>query len=140
MTTQAFVFRSSDMMTRIRVDIKYGTGDPSRPYTLKFHNLALHDRGGSKPVELKHGSSGYIWIDGGKDALQFTDVGPKFTIFDYTKKSVFSVTLLDHVESDGDSHAAKPRKADFPNFSNDDSPPQSRKTKVVAPKATKSNV
>jgi hypothetical protein len=58
------VFRSTDLKTRVRVDIR-PSYDEVRPYQLSFYNLAAGDRHGSAPVELQHGDSGYIWIEEG---------------------------------------------------------------------------
>lgn len=92
----SLLFRSSDLVTRVLVTFGASQNDPLRPYTLGFHNLASGDRGGDKPVELKHGGSGWIWIDGGSSQTHTTDAGHRFTIFDTQKAIVFSVTLLPH--------------------------------------------
>ena len=52
--------RSSDLRTRVLIDFHKAPADQidTYPYQITFYNLALGDRDGDKPVELKHGESG----------------------------------------------------------------------------------
>lgn len=89
------VFRSDDMITRIRVDVRASTDDPKFPYQITFHNLHVGDRGGNKPIELQHGNSGYIWIDGGHSVSHLTAHGHVFNIRDVQKSLIASINLWD---------------------------------------------
>jgi hypothetical protein len=68
--------------------------DKDRPYIVTFYNLALGDRGGSKAVELKHSTSGYIWIEPGERVAHLTDFQHPFTIRNFNKSDIVTVTLL----------------------------------------------
>ena len=48
--------RSQDFQTRILITFNKNDDKESEhyPYTLSFYNLALIDRDGARPVELKH--------------------------------------------------------------------------------------
>jgi hypothetical protein len=64
--SSSFVVRSSDLVNRLLVTVSATEqGDVERPYFISIVNLAFGDREfGNKPVELQHGDSGFIWIDG----------------------------------------------------------------------------
>lgn len=68
--------------------------DPERPYNIGFHNLGVGLRGNNIPIELKHGNSGYIWIDSGLSLVHSTNVNHQFTVFGNDKSVAVSVTLL----------------------------------------------
>ena len=89
------VIRSADFLTRVRVDFAENADktDNDRPYSIAFYNLAVGDRGGDKPIELQHGDSGYIWIDGGESVTHATDAYHTFTIRNADKDTFFSVTI-----------------------------------------------
>lgn len=64
--SSSFIIRSSDLVNRLLVTVAATEQeDMERPYSISIVNLAYGDREfGNKPVELQHGQSGYIWIDG----------------------------------------------------------------------------
>jgi hypothetical protein len=98
-TGTGIVIRSSDMQTRIRVDFGKNPDKKdakSRPFTLSFYNLAFGDRTRDAPVELQHGSTGYIWIEGGHVVTHSTDMHHIFTLRDGDKNQVFSVALQEY--------------------------------------------
>ena len=89
------VLRSADMLTRMRIDFGKNPNatDTHRPFAISFYNLAYGDRGGDKPIELQHGASGYVWIDGGSAVKHATAPDHKFTVRNSQKSIFFSVTL-----------------------------------------------
>lgn len=90
----AFVIRSADMTSRMRVTIGENTqNDPERPYTLAFVNLSVEDRQGPFPLELQHSNAGYVWVDPGDVVEHVTAQNHIFTVRDKSKRAVFSVTI-----------------------------------------------
>jgi hypothetical protein len=89
----SLVLKSADFKTRVLVEFLSSPDEPGNPYRMSFYNLALGDRTGDDPVELKHSNSGYIWIEGGHMVSHFTSENHPFTIFDVKKHPVFTVTL-----------------------------------------------
>lgn len=90
----AFVLRSADLTTRMRVTIDQNkAADPDRPFTLSFVNLSVEDRHGPFPLELQHSNAGYVWVDPGNVVEHVTAQNHIFTIRDKTKRPVFSVTI-----------------------------------------------
>ena len=87
------VLRSADFKTRVAVHFTTDSGD-SLPYRLSFYNLANGDREGDEPVELKHSTTGYIWIDGGHVVSHYTDELHEFTINTSEKEELFTVKLI----------------------------------------------
>lgn len=92
------LFRGADLSTRVLVNFTSSDEDPERPYVIGFYNLALGDRPGDKPIELKHSDSGFIWIDGGHLVAHTTAAFHTFTIRNTDKEDVFSVTLQEDNE------------------------------------------
>ena len=96
----SFIFRAADMRSRVRVHIDRNldpdpVGSTKRPYQLTFYNLAYGDRDGDYPVELQHGQSGYLWLEGSHYVAHNTMAGHKFTIRDANHQDLFSVLLFD---------------------------------------------
>lgn len=85
------------MTTRVLVDFHQSPPDniDTYPYQVTFYNLAIGDRNGDKPIELKHGESGYLWIEGGHHASHLTGPIHKFTIRDHNREDVFSISLAE---------------------------------------------
>ena len=87
---QSFVLRSSDMSFRFRVTVDDSQGnDPEgRPFRITFHNLN-HDKKNNNlgnALELQHGKSGFVWMEGGKEQRHHTFGHKQFTIRDGQKK------------------------------------------------------
>lgn len=91
----AFVIRSADLTTRMRVSISFNKNheDRERPFTISLVNLSIEDRSGPYPVELQHSDAGYVWIDPTDVVEHITGQNHIFTIRDKTKSPVFSVTI-----------------------------------------------
>ena len=99
----SFIFRAADMRNRVRVHIDQNmdaVGTQYRPYQLTFYNLAYGDRDGDYPIELQHGQSGYLWLEGSHYVAHNTNSGHKFTIRDANHMELFSVIVFD--PNDGD--------------------------------------
>lgn len=92
----SFVIRSSDFSSRVRVSFKMNpdaTEAIDRPFTLRFVNLAMEDRSGPFPVELKHSNAGYIWIDPMEYVEHITHINHEFEIRDRNHEPVFIVSI-----------------------------------------------
>jgi len=86
----AFILRSEDMTTRIKVFIDK-SDDPARPYRLTIINLSADD---TKPqVELKHSKSGFVWIEGTHSVTHETDKEHQFEIRDNKHNPIMSVAI-----------------------------------------------
>lgn len=95
------VFIADDFRTRINVYfVDERDTSLDTPYSMSFHNLASGDRGGSVPVELKHSTSGYIWIEGGQHVSHFTAERHPFTIYDNHKNEIFTVSIMPPAKED----------------------------------------
>merc|ERR1711933_10535 len=98
----AFVVRGSDFKFRVKVvvsenkDKKTEGNKVTHPYELTIKNIAF--RGDA--VELKHGKSGYIWIDGGKQVTHATDPYHLFTLRDGDKDELLTIILKPPVDHD----------------------------------------
>lgn len=72
--------RSADF--KFRAAIALGNNDGAdakvRPGRFTFYNLGMEDDHG--PVELKHSTSGYVWLESGAKSVQDTDVNHEFTL------------------------------------------------------------
>lgn len=75
------------------IKFEHAPNEKVNKYKLSFYNLAYGDRGGEKPVELKHSNSGYIWIEGGHHVTHWTSENHPFTFYDVNKKIVYSVKV-----------------------------------------------
>jgi hypothetical protein len=97
----SFILRASDFSTRVRVTFTMNP-DPQeaveRPYTLRFVNLAMEDRDGPHPLELKHSDAGYIWIDPMEYVEHITAHNHVFEIRDKEHTAVFQVSIRDGSE------------------------------------------
>merc|ERR1719356_2159114 len=71
----SFVIRSADFSFRMKVFVQANKEDVDRPYRITFKNLAFE----GDPVELKHSSSGFIWINQGEQVTHITDHMHPFT-------------------------------------------------------------
>ena len=91
----SFSLRSSDMKFRVRVTIHDTLrNDPhSRSFRITFHNLN-HDGKPGSAVELKHGNSGYIWIESGNEVTHATNPHHHFTLRDSNKADIVDIMLL----------------------------------------------
>ena len=91
----AFILRSSDFSTRIRLTV--GTNpddsDAERPFTLKIVNLAMEDRNGPYPVEVKHSDGGYLWVEPAEFMEHITGQNHPFEVRDRKHNAMFSVTV-----------------------------------------------
>jgi len=86
----AFVLRSEDMTTRVKVFIDK-SDDATRPYRITIVNLSADD---DKPqVELKHSKSGYVWIEGTHSVTHDTDKLHPFEIRDGNRNPILSVAI-----------------------------------------------
>jgi hypothetical protein len=97
----AFVLRSSDFTTRVRVTFALNPNPDEaaeRPYVLRFVNLAMEDRDGPHPLELKHSDAGFIWIDPMEYVEHITDHNHVFEIRDKLHEAVFQVSIRDGSE------------------------------------------
>jgi len=66
------------------------------PYTIKIVNLSMDDRMGPYPLELKHGSAGYVWIDPTEYIEHYTGVNHEFEIRDREHNPVFNIKIQGH--------------------------------------------
>lgn len=62
---------------------------PHQPYKLGFMNL-MHEGG---KVELKHSTSGFVWLDSGEHIEHMTDVRHEFELRNLEHESKATVTL-----------------------------------------------
>lgn len=97
----SLTIKSSDFKTRVRVDFTDESAEkPEQPFGLSFHNLVLNDRHSNEPVELKHSTSGYVWIDPGHVVAHYTAENHPFTIYDSDKKEIFTVVVAHPVKDE----------------------------------------
>merc|ERR1712086_760784 len=95
----AFVVRSSNMHFRAKVAVYKNTDEAQKyPYTIQFKNLMLEDP--PQHMELKHSTSGYIWVPPGQRISHRTDVNHDFTLRDMDRKPVLTVRLNRSPERD----------------------------------------
>jgi len=92
----AFVVRSDDFKFRAKVavfpneDLEDKRGQ-KWPYILYFKNLMNENP--PKPMEIKHGSSGYLWVPPTQHIAHRTDTHHTFEVRDQEREAVFKVTL-----------------------------------------------
>ena len=91
----SLTIRSSDLVTRLRLDFGANKNNTLYPYVISFKNMHVDDRGGNKPLELQHGGSEYIWIDGGNVITHLTGPIHEFHVKDATKEPLVTVSLWD---------------------------------------------
>ena len=103
----AFELRSVDMQFRVRVAVTANhqeAGDPHiYPYIIHIKNLMLEETSGvantpdglSKPIELKHGASGYLWIEPGDATAQRTGAQHTFELRTRNHELMLTITLGD---------------------------------------------
>lgn len=84
-----FVVRTSNMEIRMKVVIDEGENE-DYPFKISFFNLSHDD---NAAIELKHGESGYIWIDGGNFITHMTGTHHQFTINAFDKSPVVTFSL-----------------------------------------------
>ena len=93
----AFVIRSADMTTRARITVNLSSADDAdRKYTLKIVNLAMEDRSGPYPLEVKHSDSGFLWIDPSEYMEHQTGENHPFEVRDRAHNPVFRITIRGH--------------------------------------------
>jgi len=98
----AFVVRGSDFKFRVKVIVTENTDKKTEgdkivhPYEFTIKNIAFR----GDPVELKHSSSGFIWIEGGKQVTHMTDPFHEFTLRDGEKDELLSIVLKPSVNHD----------------------------------------
>lgn len=96
--SSSFVLRSSDMRSRAKITVERNldqSSAKSHPFKLTFTNLAYNDRSGDLPLELQHGSSGYVWLDGGHYVTHATGSGHRFILRDVNKQEFFTVVVFE---------------------------------------------
>jgi hypothetical protein len=94
----SYVIRSSDMRSRLMITFERNQDaetSAKRPFLLTFANLAYGDRGGDQPLELQHGKSGYIWLEGGHYVAHSTGPGHRFVFRDVNKEEMLTVVLFE---------------------------------------------
>jgi len=97
----AFVLRSADMSTRVRVTVNLSPHDePERKYTLKIVNLAMEDRSGPYPVEVKHSDGGFLWVEPSEFMEHTTGENHPFEVRDRGNNPVFTITIRGHSDDE----------------------------------------
>merc|ERR1711865_894956 len=107
MLDHAFEIRSADFKFRAKV-VVFKTHDnemelTSFPYSIVFKNLMLErteDGLNSKPMELKHSSSGYQWIESGHHFVQATGPHHPFELRNRDKQLMVTIQLDEYAEQD----------------------------------------
>lgn len=84
----SFIVRSADMKTRVKIVFEKGT---DRNYKLSVLNLSADDN--EHAVELKHGKSGFLWIEGTHVVSQDTDEYHTFEIRDAKREPLVSFSV-----------------------------------------------
>lgn len=86
----SFVVRTADFQTRIRVNIEQG---PSRehPYKITFINLSADND--LPQVELRHSTSGFVWIEGTEHVVHNTALHHPFDIRNSKREPVMRFIL-----------------------------------------------
>lgn len=87
--------RSGDMKSRVRLNFAGVPDNKDYPYSITFVNIHEDDRGGSKPIELQHGGSEYVWIDGGNSLTHLTGAIHEFHVRTSLKDHFFTVNFWD---------------------------------------------
>jgi hypothetical protein len=93
----SYVVRASDMRSRVKITFNRNP-DPTaltRPFQLTFTNLAFGDRDGDHPLELQHGSSGFVWLEGGHYVTHATGPGHRFVFRDASRQELFTVVVFE---------------------------------------------
>mmetsp|Transcript_19362 Transcript_19362/g.60892 ORF Transcript_19362/g.60892 Transcript_19362/m.60892 type:complete len:176 (+) Transcript_19362:77-604(+) len=89
----SFVLRSTDMKFRAMVVADLNPDPDTKvvhPWKLCFFNTML-DPGAV--IELKHGSSGFVWIEEGAHVCQVTDHSHNFELHNREKKPIASIQV-----------------------------------------------
>lgn len=88
----AFVIRSDDFKFRAKVAVFPNEDQPDKwPYVMYFKNLMTENP--PKQLELKHSSSGYLWIPPTQHIAHRTGTHHTFEVRDQEKELIFKVTL-----------------------------------------------
>ena len=102
MLDHAFEIRSVDMEFRAKVAIfanHHADMDTiNYPYAIYFKNLMLEtdSAGNPKQMELKHSSSGYLWLEAGHHDVQMTGPHHPFEIRNRDKVLMATVQIGDN--------------------------------------------
>ena len=91
-----FAVRTSNMQVRIGMTVFDGE-EEDFPYRFCFENLSHDD---NAALELQHGTSGYVWINGGQELCHMTGTHHGFTFRTTEQETVatFSLMPLQHDE------------------------------------------
>jgi hypothetical protein len=92
----SIVLESSDFRNRIVVEVTENpNNDKERPYNVRFYNIG-RIRNDFAPIELVHGSSGYVWIEPGQYVTHNTGVRVPFTLRDNNKEPIVRVEINEY--------------------------------------------
>jgi hypothetical protein len=96
----AFILRSSDFSTRARVTVTLNSNDDEdRLFSLKIVNLAMEDRNGPYPIEVKHSDGGYLWVEPAEYMEHATGENHPFEVRDRKHNPMFSISIRGHAEA-----------------------------------------
>ena len=88
-----FVIRSQDLKFRAKVQVNKNQDaktQKAHPYELTFRNLMMEEEHG---FELKHSSSGYVWVSPDTKVTHMTDHSHIFDLRDKTHAVVASIMI-----------------------------------------------
>eukprot|EP00931_Biecheleriopsis_adriatica_P120970 TRINITY_DN96058_c0_g1_i1.p1 TRINITY_DN96058_c0_g1~~TRINITY_DN96058_c0_g1_i1.p1 ORF type:complete len:161 (+),score=36.81 TRINITY_DN96058_c0_g1_i1:76-558(+) len=88
-----FILRTVDMKFRAKVSVNknFGEAAGAQPWILTFRNQMLEEP--HAPIELKHSTSGFQWIDPTEVVSHTTDLRHVFEMRDKNKKMMAAVNL-----------------------------------------------
>merc|ERR1712007_15659 len=94
-----FIVRSTDMKFRAKVVAQLNRDTETNlhyKYILTFKNIMNE----GKAMELKHSSSGYLWLEPGQQTKHRTDAYHDFELRDNDRQPMFSVEPMEPSESE----------------------------------------
>jgi hypothetical protein len=91
----ALVLESADFRNRMVIEVTKNadSADKDRPFNIRFYNVGLN-RDDFAPLELEHGTSGYVWIEPGQYITHNTAIRVPFTLRDNNKNPLVSAELF----------------------------------------------
>lgn len=86
---------TSDFRNRLVIEVTSNTDneDQERPFNIRFYNIGLN-RNDFAPLELEHGTSGYVWVEPGQYVTHNTAVRVPFTLRDSNHVPVITTELF----------------------------------------------
>jgi hypothetical protein len=91
----SLMLESSDFRNRVVIEVTKNpdAADMERPYNIRFYNIGLN-RNDFSPIELEHGTSGYVWIEPGQYVTHNSAVRVPFTLRDNNHNPILTTEIF----------------------------------------------